>query len=64
MKSKELLIFGLGQHYQNTNAGIPEQWERFVTYPRQIDGQIGHVTYCVIYNSDNAGHFDYIRGGV
>jgi AraC family transcriptional regulator len=60
--SDALLIFGLGEHYVKSNAGIPSQWDRFVPYLGNIPGQIGNVTYGVIGNTDEAGSIDYICG--
>ncbi len=57
-----LLIFGLGQRYHRSNAGIPSQWDRFVPHLGNIPGQIGRVTYGVICNTDDAGSCDYICG--
>ncbi len=61
-RSDALLIFGLGQRYHRTNAGIPSQWDRFMPYIGHIDGQIGNVTYGVICNADDTGSVDYISG--
>jgi AraC family transcriptional regulator len=61
-RSGALLIFGLGERYVRTNAGIPSQWDRFVPYLGTIPGQIGNVTYGVICNTDEAGSIDYICG--
>jgi AraC family transcriptional regulator len=61
--SKERLIFGLSQRYQCQNiAAIPAHWNRFVPYLGQIPGQVGHTAYGVIWNSDDAGDFDYTCG--
>jgi AraC family transcriptional regulator len=62
VRSDALLIFGLGERYVKSNAGIPSQWDRFVPYLGTIPGQIGHVTYGVICNTDEAGSIDYICG--
>jgi AraC family transcriptional regulator len=61
-RSGALLIFGLGERYVRSNAGIPSQWDRFVPYLGTIPGQIGNVTYGVICNTDEAGSIDYITG--
>ncbi len=61
-KAGPLLIFGLGQQYRQTNAGIPAQWNAFVPHLGHIPGQAGNITYGVICNSDDAGAFDYICG--
>jgi AraC family transcriptional regulator len=62
VKSDEILIFGLGEHYIQSNAGMPAQWNRFLPYLGQIPGQIGNVAYGVICNCDEAGACDYICG--
>jgi AraC family transcriptional regulator len=62
VRGDTLLIFGLGQRYHETNAGIPLQWDRFVPYLGSIPGQVGHVTYGVICNTDDTGSIEYICG--
>jgi AraC family transcriptional regulator len=62
VSSDALLIFGLGQRYHRTNAGIPSQWDRFLPYAGHIAGQIGQERYGVICNTDDAGSIDYICG--
>jgi AraC family transcriptional regulator len=62
VRSDALLIFGLGERYVKSSAGIPSQWDRFVPYLGTIPGQIGNVTYGVICNTDEAGSIDYICG--
>jgi AraC family transcriptional regulator len=57
-----LLIFGIGQRYHQTNAGIPSQWERFVPHIGHIQDQVGRAAYGVICNCDEAGSIDYITG--
>jgi len=60
-ESGAMLMFGLSAKYQApNNAGIPSQWNRFGPYMDQIQGQKGHIAYGVIYNSDDAGNFDYM----
>jgi AraC family transcriptional regulator len=59
----ELLIFGLSQPCKAVgDASIPALWNRFTPYIGNIEGQIGHVTYGVCYNSDDAGDYDYLCG--
>lgn len=60
--SDALLIVGLGQRYEKTNAGIPSQWDRFMPYLGNIPGQIDNVTYGVVCNTDDAGSIEYICG--
>lgn len=62
VKSGALLIFGLSEHYQCSNAGIPSQWSRFLPHFGHIPGQTDKVAYGVIYNSDDAGNYDYLCG--
>ena len=62
VRSDALLIFGLGERYVRTNAGIPSQWDRFTPHLGTIPGQIGNVAYGVICNTDEAGSIDYITG--
>jgi AraC family transcriptional regulator len=57
-----MLIFGLNQRHTGTNAAIPSQWERFVPYLGTIPGQIGNVTYGVVYNTDDTPSCDYLCG--
>lgn len=61
--SDALLIFGLSMHCERAgDPGIPPLWSRFGPYIGNIDGQIGHTAYGVIYNSEEAGKFDYLCG--
>jgi AraC family transcriptional regulator len=62
VRGDALLIFGLGQRYHRSNAGIPSQWDRFMLHIGHIDGQVGNVTYGVICNTDDTGSIDYITG--
>ena len=58
-----LLIFGLGQRCPAAgHAGIPSQWNRFVLYIGQIEGQAGSAAYGAIYNADDSGTYDYVCG--
>jgi AraC family transcriptional regulator len=58
-----LLIAGLSERYSSeTSAGIPAQWQRFAPHLGHIPGQIGHVTFGVLCNSDDAGNTEYISG--
>ncbi len=58
----ELLIFGLGQFYRDSNAGMVSQWDRFLPWLGHIAGQKGNVAYGVICNTDEAGTYEYICG--
>jgi AraC family transcriptional regulator len=58
-----MLIFGLAARCPVlANPTIASQWNNFVPYIGQIDGQIGHVAYGVIYNSDDSSGYDYLCG--
>lgn len=62
-QGKPLLIAGLGQRYNSeSSAGMPAQWQRFASYLGHIQGQVGHTTYGVLCNSDDAGNTEYITG--
>lgn len=62
-QQEALLIFGLPMHCERAgDPGIPPLWNRFGPYIGNIDGQIGHTTYGVIYNAEEAGKFDYLCG--
>jgi AraC family transcriptional regulator len=56
-----MLISGLSQRYNYSNAGMASQWERFVPHLGHIPGQVGSAAYGVIYNGDEAG-CDYMTG--
>lgn len=58
---KALFIAGLKQRYSATTTNaIPAQWERFVSYLGKIPGQIGRVTYGLIFNHGEG--FEYLSG--
>jgi AraC family transcriptional regulator len=60
---KTLLIAGIGERYNDqTSAGIPAQWQRFVPHIGHIAGQVGRAAYGVICNSDDSGNVEYISG--
>ncbi len=62
VRGDDLLIFGLSQRYQRSNAGIPSQWDRFLPHLGHIAHQAGDETYGVICNTDESGSIDYICG--
>ncbi len=62
VQSDALLIFGLSERHQGSNAGIPGQWDRFVPQLPSIDHRVGTDTFGVICNTDDAGTMDYICG--
>lgn len=59
-----LLLAGLAERFncENSAAGIPAQWQRFVAYLGNIHGQVGKAAYGVVYNTDDAGGMDYLCG--
>jgi AraC family transcriptional regulator len=61
-----LLVFGITAAYNagedQGTAGIPAQWERFRPFLGNVSGQVGKDAYGICYNTDSAGHFDYISG--
>ncbi|MGJ7514495.1 GyrI-like domain-containing protein [Pseudomonas baetica] len=58
-----LLIAGLGGRFtQQTTAGIPALWEKFIPHIGNIPGQKGEVTYGICCNPDGKGGFEYIAG--
>lgn len=58
-----LLIAGLSERYtEDTSAGIPAQWQRFVPYIGKVPGQVGQTSYGICRNADGAGSFDYVCG--
>ena len=60
---RPLLIAGLGDHFTFENlGGIPALWQRFREHIGHVPGQVGDIAYGVCYNTDDAGHFDYIAG--
>jgi len=60
---KPFLVAGLNERYDSeTCAAIPAQWQRFAPYIGHIPGEVGGVTYGVVYNSDDAGHAEYLSG--
>ena len=57
------LIFGIARRCPRVgDPGIPAQWNRFLPHFGHIQGQIGTVAYGVIYNSEDAGQYDYLCG--
>lgn len=58
------LIAGLSEHYRCDQgpAGIPAQWQRFVSFLGRIPDQKGDDTYGVVYNTDDDGNMDYLSG--
>ena len=57
-----LLIAGLSERYNNGNAGMPDQWQRFAPWIDNVPGQVGQSTYGVCYNGDGKGNIDYMAG--
>jgi AraC family transcriptional regulator len=60
---RPLLIAGLGDHFTfESLGGIPALWQRFHQHIGNVPGRAGATLYGVCYNTDEAGHFDYIAG--
>lgn len=58
-----LLIAGVGARYRcDDKAGIPSQWERFLSYFGHLADQVGDVAYGVVHNVDDAGNMEYLCG--
>src|SRR5687767_6009684 len=58
---KALLLAGIGARYKCDNkAGIPSQWEKFLTYFGNIPDQVGETAYGVVYNVDDDGNMEYL----
>lgn len=58
-----MTIAGLMERYDDeTVAGIPAQWQRFVPYLGNIGGQKGNRSYGVCCNADEDGNIDYLCG--
>lgn len=62
VRSEVLLIFGLRESHKGSNAGIPNQWDRFVPHLADIDHRVGNETFGVICNTNDAGTMDYVCG--
>jgi AraC family transcriptional regulator len=57
------LFAGLSErHTDESAAAIPAQWQRFAPHLGRIPGQIGHATYGIVHNSDDAGNAEYLAG--
>jgi AraC family transcriptional regulator len=60
---RTLLIAGFSARYScESSAGIPAQWQRFLSHFGHVPGQIGRKGYGVCFNSDDDGNFDYLCG--
>lgn len=60
---KPMLIAGIAARYHGSNAGIPEQWQRFAPQIGRIPGQVGRATYGVVFDSlGNEVSFGYLAG--
>ena len=62
VRSEALLIFGISERHEGSNARIPSQWDRFVPHLGHIEHQIGSDTFGVICNTDEAATMDYVCG--
>ena len=57
-----LLIAGLSERYEGSNAGMAAQWSRLTPWLGHIPGQVGQAAYGVCYNGDGEGGIDYLCG--
>jgi AraC family transcriptional regulator len=59
----EMRFVGLVERFDcKFPAGIPNLWQRFSPYLRSIRNQIGKDAYCICFNFDDEGKFDYMTG--
>jgi AraC family transcriptional regulator len=62
-EGRALLVAGLREHFAFENlGGLPGLWQHFHEHLGNVPGQVGGIAYGVCYNTDDAGHFDYIAG--
>ncbi len=60
---RRMTVVGLAERYTDeTSAGIPAQWQRFLPYLGTIAGQVGGATYGVCCDSDANGNVKYLCG--
>lgn len=60
-QGKALLLAGIDVRYKCDNkAGIPSQWERFLSYFGHIPDQVGPTAYGVVHNVDDDGNMEYL----
>ncbi|WP_161965766.1 GyrI-like domain-containing protein [Steroidobacter cummioxidans] len=60
-QGKELLLAGIDARYKcDDKAGIPAQWQRFLSYFGHIPDQVDNVAYGVVHNVDDAGNMEYL----
>lgn len=60
---RRMTIAGLMERYDDQSAaGIPSQWQRFLPYLGNVDGQKGGLTYGVCCKADEQGNIDYLSG--
>lgn len=58
-----MLIAGLAERHNGSNAGIPAQWQGFAPLIGRIPDQVGTVTYGVVFDSlKNIFSFGYLSG--
>ncbi len=56
-----MLLAGLSARYHHaSNAAIPGQWARFAPYLGNVAGATPYLAYGAVYNTDDAGNFDYM----
>lgn len=55
-----LLLAGFSDRFHHEQKqGIPVLWQRFGPHLGSVPGQVGHVAYGAVANSDDAGNFEY-----
>ncbi len=60
---RHMTVAGFAERYTDeTSAGIPAQWQRFLPYLGNIPGQVGSATYGVCCDSDINGNVKYLCG--
>lgn len=58
-----MLIAGQNQRYNaQTRQNIPQQWDQFLTRAGKLQGQVGDMSYGVVWNSSGDCEFDYLVG--
>lgn len=63
VESGPLLLAGLAERHQGTNAGIPAQWQRFAAECGRLPSPVDGVTYGVVFDAADSGmDFSYLTG--
>lgn len=60
---RAFLVAGLGERYTfETNAGIPDQWQRFAPLIGSLPGEVPGATYGLCRSGDDEGSYEYVCG--